>query len=130
MVHFLYLQVGMPGASFLNAWLASYENYNPRVWGGNSVVMALKLAQKYPSDIHVEPGTFTDPNYHHNKDMYAKHYNFSNNYCIHIFSENRHFIPSTEEELAGYDCTLGDVMRYVLYGSTKLLSNNTRNGIV
>lgn len=120
--------MGQPGTTFLNEWIASYSDYNPRRFGKNSVKMAYKLAQQHPNDIHVEPGTFTNPNWQHTDQLYASHYNFSNNYSIHIYSENRFYIPSTEEELAGYDCTLGDVMRYVLYGSTTLLSNDTRNG--
>ena len=123
-------QIGQPDSWFLNAWISSYSTYKPREWGTNSVIMAYTISTRYPDQIHVEPGTFVFPNFVHNLEMYARHYKFSDNYCIHIYGESEFYVPQSEAQLAGYDCTLGDVMRYVLYGSSRLRSNNTRNGIL
>ena len=58
-------------------------------------------------------------------------YNYSNSYSIHPFNTNKnHYIPSDEQEVKGYNCTLGRVMRLVLYGNPELIDKpNVTYGI-
>ena len=93
-------------------------------------MMAHRLANIYPHLIHVEKTAFTNPYYKMNSQMYGpKYYNYSNNYSVHVYCEKFFFIPSNEDELRGYNCTLGNIMRHVLYGSPQLLDfEHVRNG--
>ena len=116
-------QVGMANAKFLDIWMDSYKTFNSNCWGCNSVTMAHRLAEIFPHNIYVEETAFTNPTYSNDKAMYGSAvYNYTKNYSIHIYNHfDNHFIPSNEEELRGYNCTLGRVMRDVLYGSPELL---------
>ena len=38
-------------------------------------------------------------------------------------------VPKNEEELKGYNCALGEIMRYVLYNDTRIRSNITYTGL-
>ena len=112
----------------MEIWIESYGTYHPKHWSQNSVLMANRLATIFPHLIHIEPESFNHPTWQHPDQFYRKHYDYTNNYSVHIYWKETNFIPSDEEELQGYDCTLGDVMRQVLYGSPKLRSNVTTNG--
>ena len=94
--------------------------------------MAAKLAEAFPHLIHIEETSFIQPDYHHHDQMYGdKYYDYSNNYCVHLYSEKNFFIPANEEELQGYNCTLGRIMRDVLYGDPQLRDTvNVRNGLL
>ena len=64
--------------------------------------------------------------------MYGrKVYNYRDNYSIHPYNtHNTHYIPSNEQEVRGYNCTLGRVMRLVLYGNPRLIDkHNVTYGI-
>ena len=125
--------MGTSNAKFLEIWMDSYRNFRNSCWGCNSVLMASKLAELFPHHIHVELKSFTHPTYSAFNAMYGtKVYNFTNNYSIHIYNHyKQHVIPSNEEELRGYNCTLGNVMRYVLYGCPDLLeTENVWNGYI
>ena len=108
--------------------MESYGTYNPAHWSHNSVLMCHRLAAIFPHLVHIEPESFNHPTWQHPEQFYREHYNYTNNYSVHIYWRDSHFIPSNEEELEGYNCTLGDVMRYVLYGKPQLRSNVTTNG--
>ena len=114
----------------LDIYIQSYETFNNECWGCNSVHMLYKLASIFPHLIRIEPRAF---NYPHpatiNDILYGTTpYNYSDNYSIHIWGEGYYFIPTNEEELRGYNCTMGNVMREVLYGGPKLLDEvNVRN---
>ena len=125
------LQVGKENGTFINLWMESYNTYTNTCWGCNSVLMANKLAIRYPHLVHIALKSLVNPNYNQNDQMYgSKYYNYTSNYAVHIFSEHHYFIPSNEEELKGYNCTLGRIMRHVLYGKSDLLdTKNVRNGI-
>ena len=92
-----------------------------------------RLAAAFPHHIHVEESAFTHPTYQAEQQMYGtQFYNYTNNYSIHLYIQaKQHFIPGNEEELRGYNCTLGRVMRDVLYGSPQLLdSEHVKVGIL
>ena len=123
--------MGKPNAKFVELWLESYKTFHSDCLGCNSVLMTHKLAEIFPHHIHVEATSFTNPTWMDMPAMYGtKLYNYTNNYAIHMYGEKNYFIPENEEELAGYNCTLGKVMRHVLYGSPKLLDTvHIKNGM-
>ena len=90
--------------------------------------MANKLSLTYPHLVHIEAESFTHPTFKESGYLYFKHYNYTNNYSIHLYYKSNHYFPHNESELAGYDCTVGDVMREVLYGSPHLRSTRKWKG--
>ena len=121
-------QVAAPHSQFVDAWIESYMSYIPNNWSWNSVLMANKLSEIFPHLIHIEETSFNHPIWSHPRQLYIFHYNYTNNYSVHMFYKDKHYIPRNVDELAGYNCTLGDIMREVLYGNPKLRSNATTNG--
>ena len=121
----------MANGQFINMYLEAYKSFDDTCWMCNSVKNANKLARVFPHLIHVENTTFNRPGFKEGDAMYGdKYYNYTANYCIHMYGEYKYVIPSNEEELRGYNCTLGRVMRHVLYGSPQLLdTRNVTNGI-
>ena len=56
--------------------------------------------------------------------MYSLHgefYNWSQSYSFHVSGEGKFRVPTNVEQLNGYKNTLGEVMRYIYFGSRKLL---------
>ena len=110
--------------------METYNTYTNTRLGCNSVLIN-KLAIRYPHLVHIALKSLVYPTYNQNDQMYgSKYYNYTSNYAVHIFRRDHYFIPSNEEDLKGYNCTLGRIMRYVLYGKSDLLdTKNVRNGI-
>ena len=127
----LTFQVGMANGQFINMYLEAYRTFDSNCWPCNSVINANYIALVFPHLIQVEDSTFNRPGMQEGHAMYGEtYYNYTTNYCIHMYGENKYMIPSNEKELRGYNCTLGRVMRHVLYGSPQLLdTRNVTNGI-
>ena len=125
-------QVGKPHSRFLEMWFEAYNTFDSTHRGANSVLMAHKLSLIFPHLINVEPSAFTHPMFNMNDYMYGpKPYDYTKNYAVHIYCDSWYFIPSNEEELKGLNCTIGNIMRHVLYGSPKLLdTKNAKNGYI
>ena len=119
-VYDVMFQAGEKGSAFVKIWLESYKNYNEKNWSGNSVAMAHRLGQIFPHLIHVEPTSFNHPTWKMYGDLYRRNYNLSNNYAIHLYFKQMHYIPESMGELDGYNCTVGAAMRRVLYSTGRL----------
>ena len=118
------IMIARKGALFLRLWLENYRNYNRYIWGGNSVLFSNLLHKLYPHLVHVELDRLLGPSYLQLKYMYGIDNNFfdwSKSLSIHIFGENTYRVPGTPEQLKGFNCTLGQVMRYIYFGSPNLL---------
>ena len=111
----------------------SYKSFDGKCWGCNSVVNANKLAAIFPHHVRIEETSLIHPTFQNDAAMYgSKVYNYSNNYSVHIYNQfQNHFIPQNEKELEGYNCTLGRIMRHVLYGNPELIDKiHVRNGFL
>ena len=117
--------IARKGALFLRLWLENYRNYKRGSWIGNSVLFSSLLQQLYPHLAHVELHRLLGPNYQQwMKYMYGidnNVFDWSKSLSIHIFGENKYRVPRTPEQLKGFNCTLGQVMRYIYFGSPNLL---------
>jgi len=121
-------QIGERNAAMVNIWLESYGTFYAERWGKNSVNAAHKLWQLFPHLVHIELESLNHPTWQHLDDLYRNHYNLTQNYCLHIYTRNRKHKPGNLQELDGYNCTLGDALRLVLYGKADLRSSKTSNG--
>ena len=116
--------IARKGALFLRLWLENYRNYKPGIWLVNSVLFSNLLQQLYPHLVHVELDRLLGPRYLRLIYMYGienKFFDWSKSFSIHIFGENQYRVPGTPEQLKGFNCTLGQVMRYIYFGSPNLL---------
>ena len=112
------------GALFLRLWLENYRNYKRGSWSGNSVLFSNLLQQLYPHLVHVEQDRLLGPRYLQLTYMYGlddKFFDWSKSLSIHIFGEDKYRVPGTPEQLKGFNSTLGQVMRYIYFGSPNLL---------
>ncbi|CAH1798240.1 unnamed protein product, partial [Owenia fusiformis] len=114
--------ISEPGSKFLKIWINNYVDDQRSKWGYNSGRMADKIASRFPEDIHIKMTSLNRPS---PKEInlifliFPTHYNWHNNYAIHLFVRKwKEHIP-TESEINGSDTTFGEISRTVLYGSKK-----------
>ncbi len=105
--------VSRRGAPFLRVWLESYRAYQPQVWVGNSVYVPYTIASILPHLIHIENKTMVHPTYKQLDLLYRTHYDWSNNYCIHLYEWRSHRLPKSHRELKYARGTAAEVMRYI-----------------
>ncbi|XP_061162770.1 uncharacterized protein LOC133171991 [Saccostrea echinata] len=108
-------------ATFINLWIDSYRNYNPNIWGGNSVTMARKLSLRYPQYICAfEHHCLFFP---HGNVLYNQNYKWSHSYGLHLYGrrERRGEVSKWNLVTIGkLNNTVGSVFRYILFGSKEL----------
>ena len=115
--------IARKGALFLRMWLENYRNYSPKSWGGNSVATGNILNKIFQHLVHVEEQSLLHPSWQESKQMFNRRhpYNWTGHYCIHIYFEQHFKIPKKPEQLKSYENTLGQVMRYIFFGSSDLI---------
>lgn len=111
------------GALFIEKWIDSYKNYDPSKWGDNSVLMAEKLARKFPDLIHVFEHHCAF--YPHGLVLYNQNYKWSHSYGLHIYKGGHR--PELQkinfETVRNINNTIGAVFGYILFGSKELCSS-------
>ena len=112
-------------AQFLHLWLETYNSYAREYesWAARATVVPNDLARLYPHLIHVEDTSLNRPNWFEMNLLYFDHYNWSDNYAVHVWQ--RHIpqgatIPLEPHDINRLDSTLGEITRYVLYGSKEM----------
>ena len=116
--------IAQKNALFLRLWKENYKNYKPAIWGHNSVTFGRKLFLLFPHLVHVEKEHLLQPTWKEVHLLYSlrgEFYNWSQSYSVHVSGEGKYRVPRTVEQLKGYNNTLGEVMRYIYFGSRKLL---------
>ena len=103
-------------APFLKVWLETYRNYHPDKWTANSNEMAHNIARILPSLIHVEKTSIAFPNPFNANLLYLKHYDWSKNYCVHLYLRERYRMAKSPEELNRFGKnTVSEIMRFIYY---------------
>ena len=100
-------------APFLRVWLDTYRNYLPGEWTANSNEMAHNIAHILPSLIHIENTSLVFPNPTNADLLYLKHYDWSKNYCVHLYLRERYHKPKTPDDLGKFDNTVSEIMRFI-----------------
>ena len=110
--------------------LTIHHSFQPKRYIWNSSLKSFNLSRDYPHLVHIETQSLTRPFFSTSIELYIRNnYNINWNYAFHLYGKTLRLIPKNEEDLQGYDCTLGKVMRMALYGDTALRSNNTHKGL-
>jgi len=115
------------GEAFLSLWLESYKSYKGKgeTYTHKATIVPHKLAELYPHLIHVEEESLNKPNWKPEgmRQLYTGHYNWSDNYAIHLW--HRYLpsgvsVPKKPEDIEHLNSTLGEVIRFILYGSDNI----------
>ena len=107
--------VARRGAAFLRVWLETYHDFHPEAWAHNSVLMTARLAKLLPHLLHIEEKSLLHPTWQNLSLMFRGHYPWrENNYAMHIWARLRK-VPTNATQIKTLNCTLGEVMRHVLY---------------
>ena len=108
-----------PRAPFLRVWMDVYRNYQTDKWLANSNLMAHNIALILPGLIHIENSSLVFPNPPNADLLYLKHYDWSKNYCIHLYLREQYKIAQTPEELVKFRTnTVGEIMRFIYKAQT------------
>ncbi|XP_052672892.1 uncharacterized protein LOC128155296 isoform X1 [Crassostrea angulata] len=114
------LIIAARNSRFVQKWIESYRSYDPESWGGNSVTMAKRLAEKFPDlvRLHRHHCMF----FPHGLVLYNQNYKWSHSYAIHIFKTG-HFdmLKSINfDTVQKLNNTIGAFFRYILYDDKEL----------
>ena len=103
----------------------NYYDYTPREFRLNSVVATKKLYDVFPHLVHLgETHRFFKPSFEEKYKLLTDRVDWSDSYLMHIWKHGiGGKIPKGPEEIRQMNNTLGDVMRYVYYGSKDILLN-------
>jgi len=112
------------GAPFTRILLEQYDSYSgdDEAWGYRSVLVPHTLSRLFSSYIHIEEKSLNRPNWQELNEIYKTTYNWSGNYAIHLWvrlqvKEDTKRVPESVAEIDCVDNTIGEIGRYVYYGS-------------
>lgn len=110
---------------FSRLWLESYGTYYFENWLKNSIYIPRTLSNIFPHRVHLDKKLLF---YLSKEQLYQQSLNVTGYYAIHLHLKLIYYIPNSLEDLDGYNCTVGNVMRTVLYNNSDLRSNKVTKG--
>lgn len=116
---------------FIQMWYESYRDYRPRHWDYNCAIVTYTLAQKHPDMVHVEEYKLTTPDWLDRAKLFRSTIDWRGMrvYCVHLMlhMDQRKRSPRTLEFMNN---TIGDVIRYIYYGSNQVDFVNKTTGLL
>ena len=120
--------VARPNAMFLRLWYNSYRNnYRQLDWDYNCARVTYQLYLKRPDLVHVEPYRLTTPDWQDRRKLWKEVIAWRDLYVIHamLHFDRTEYTPESVRQL---NSTFGEVVRFIYYGSPKILqSQSSRN---
>lgn len=108
--------VSVKNAEFLKLWYDEYRSFSDLEYNIHSVIVPYILSLKYPGLINVEMDTINYPDWSsHGLDLlYYKRYDWSRNYCIHMWYRlhKKEYTPAYIKTL---NSTFGEIARFIYY---------------
>ena len=106
---------------FLQKWFLEYRYFNDAIWSHHSCFVPWGLWKLFPEKIHVAKENMLRPNWEEIFLIYKNHYNFSDNYAMHLYARFLTQVDKLEgdrsiQELMELDSTYGDLARFILVG--------------
>jgi len=98
------------------------NNYRAWDWDYNCARVAYQLYLQRPDLLHVEPYKFTTPDWKERDKLWKQVIDWKDLYVIHVMT---HFSYDsyTPESIKTINSTFGEAMRYIYYGSAKLITS-------
>ena len=110
-------------SAFMRLLHDSYRNnYRAWDWDYNCARVPYQLYLQRPDLLHVEPYKFTTPDWTERHKLWNEVINWKDLYVIHVMG---HDIKdsTTPHSIRTINSTFGEAMRYIYYGSPKLLTS-------
>ena len=115
------VMVSRKGSTFMQLFYESYRNnYRPWAWDYNCAVVPYQLYLKRPDLLHVETYRFTTPDWTDRDDLWKRVIDWKDLYVIHVMT-HKVDDDSTPESIKTLNSTFGEAMRYIYYGSPRLI---------
>ena len=117
--------VARPNATFLRLWYDSFKHYVPYSWDYNSATVPYRLYMMRPAArraelLHVEPYRLTTPDWLDRGNLLIKVIDWRDLYVVHTMLHHESY-TFTPENVRRLSTTLGEVIRYIYYGSPKII---------
>lgn len=116
------IMLARPGSTFMWLLYESYRNnYRPFDWDYNCARVAYQIYLTRPDLLHVEPYRLTTPDWLDRRKLWDEVIDWSDLYVIHVMG---HFMREsyTPDSIRNINSTFGETMRYIYYGSPKLIT--------
>jgi len=113
--------VARKNSTFLRLLYESYRaNYRAWDWDYNCARVAYQLYLQRPDLLHVEPYKFTTPDWKDRHKLWDQVIDWKDLYVIHVMGHDTND-SSSPESIRTINSTFGEVMRFIYYGSSKLI---------
>ena len=121
------IMVSRKNSTFLRLVYESYRNnYRGGDWDYNCARVPYQLYLEHPNLLHVEPYKFTTPDWMERYNLWNRVVDWKDLYVVHIMAHTDGVREKfTPESIKTNDSTFGEVMRYIYYGSPKLIRPNS-----
>ena len=119
--------IGQPESAFVCVWKESFRSYAPYPWNWAkyAVWTPHALAKRLPEHIHIENKNLLSPTWAQSDLLFNKVYNWTDNFAIHVWKRFGE-VPDNPDDIKMLNTTLGQIMRYVYYGSKDLISEGEK----
>jgi len=115
--------VARKDSEFIRLFYESYRgNYRPEAWDYNCAWEPYRLYLQKPDLLHVEQYKFTTPDCIDRDKLWKEVIDWKDLYVIHIMVHGFQD-TSSPESIKTLNTTFGEVMRYIYYGSPKLITS-------
>ena len=118
--------ISKKNATFLHIWKETYRNFSSTEWAVHSCQIPFQLHKQYPQHIHVDKDTLINPGSLYRHLIFNLHtkFDWSKNYAMHLFYNHyKHKQPYNPSNIWTLDSVFGQISRYVLFGSPRILYN-------
>ena len=111
------------GSMFMRLFYESYRNnYRPWDWDYNCARVPYQLYLQHRDLLHVEPYKLTTPDWLERDKLWKEVIDWRDLYVIHVMGHlSKDY--SSPESIKTMNSTFGEVMRYVYYGSSKIIAS-------
>ena len=117
------IMLSRKGSTFMRLFYESYRNnYRPWDWDYNCARVPYQLYLRRRDLLHVEPRRLTTPDWIDRDDLWKRVIDWRDLYVVHVMGHlNRD--TSSPDTIKTPNSTFGEVMRYIYYGSPKIIAS-------
>ncbi|XP_048242732.1 uncharacterized protein LOC125375866 isoform X1 [Haliotis rufescens] len=108
-------------SGFLREWYSGYRHYNKSLIFENSLWAAKRLWLKRKESVNEIASMIYRPNWFESAKLFKQSgYDWKSRYGVHIWHRHGH-VPENPDEMNKLNTTLGEIFRFVYYGSEKMV---------
>ena len=124
--------LSQPRAAFVCMWLHAFRDYSPlpwhwatyAVWTPHRLAHALSASSAATAaaqdEIYIDERHLQHPTWLRSEQLFDTVYDWSENYAVHVWKRYGR-VPESPDDVKRLNTTLGQVMRFVYFGSKDLI---------